>query len=133
MSETVTKVDDYKPTKNELKLIEALSNPEYRDLNITKLCQVVGISREAYYRMMRKPSFVAYYKKMQFEAVKSSIAKVLSATIEFAINEPRCHQDRKMLLEMAGMYDEKMKLEHSGGTDNTLTVKLEGELQEWAR
>jgi len=107
-------VDEYKPTTNERKLIEALCNPENRKLNVTELCKVVGISREAYYRMFRKPQFVEYYKRVQFEAVKQSAAKVLAATIEYAINEPKCHQDRKMILEMAGLYTEKVKQEITG-------------------
>lgn len=107
-------VDEYKPTTNERKLIEALCNPENRKLNVTELCKVVGISREAYYRMFRKPQFVEYYKRVQFEAVKQNAAKVLAASIEYAINDPKCHQDRKMILEMAGLYTEKVKQEITG-------------------
>lgn len=117
-----TKVDEYKPTAKEKKLIDTLCDPANRYKNITELCQVAGISREAYYKMFRKPQFVAYYKKVQFEAVKSSVAKVLAASIEFAISDPKCFQDRKMLLEMGEMYTEKIRQEHTGEGGGPLQI-----------
>jgi len=115
MAETVTKVDEYRPTAKEKRLVEAMSDPKNRNLNITELCKVAGISREAYYQMMRKPAFVEYYKRIQYEVVKSSIAKVLQSTIKFAIENPKCHQDRKMLLEMSGMYTPKQEVDTNIG------------------
>lgn len=115
-------LDNYKPTRKERALIEALSDPANKNKNVSELCQVAGISREWYYKLMQKPEFVAYYKKVQFEVVKSSIAKVLSAAIDFAINDPKCHQDRKMILEMADMYTEKIKQEMTGENGSPLQV-----------
>lgn len=121
-AETTTKLDIYKPSAKEMKLIEALSDPANRDKNVTDMCQAAGISREAYYIMMRKPEFLTYYKQVQFEVVKGSIAKVLAATIDFAINSPKCHQDRKMILEMGEMYKEKIQQEHTGADGVPLRV-----------
>lgn len=115
MEETATRVDTYKPTGNEMKLIEALSNPENRDLNISELCQLIGISRQAYYKMFKKPDFVKYYNDFQLELVKSNIGDVIKATLFFAMNEPKCHQDRKMILEMGKVYTPKQEIEHAGG------------------
>jgi hypothetical protein len=115
-------VDNYKPTAKEKKLIDVLCDPAHRYKNITQICQVAGISREAYYKMFRKPQFVAYYNRVQFEVVKQNIAKVLAATIEFAISDPKCHQDRKMLLEMGNMYTEKVKQEITGEGGGPITV-----------
>lgn len=128
---TAANVDDYKPTPKEKKLIEVLCDPEHRHKNITKICQVAGISREAYYRMFRKPQFVAYYHRVQFEVVKQAAAKVLAASIEYAINDSKCHQDRKMILEMAGLYTEKIKQEISGegGGPIGVTVVFSDKLQ----
>lgn len=120
----MTKHDEYEPTAKERRLIEAMSEPDNRNLNKTALCKVVGISRDAYYAMFKKPEFVAYHKKVQFEVVKGSIAKVLNATIEFATTDPRCHQDRKILLEMAGVYTEKIQQEHSGKSGGPITVRF---------
>lgn len=126
MAETAAKnpinLDNYKPTRKEKALLEALSNPANRNCNVSELCQVAGISREWYYKLMQKPEFIAYYKKVQYEVIKGSIAKVLSATIDFAINDPKCHQDRKMLLEMADMYTEKKELKQDIQGEMGLTV-----------
>lgn len=119
MSEATTKTDIYKPTAKEKNLIEAMSDPNNRDKNVTELCQAAEISRDSYYAMMRKPEFLAYYKQVQFEVVKGSIAKVLAATIDFAVNEPKCHSDRKIILEMGDMYREKKEV------DVNLNKKLE--------
>lgn len=121
MAETATKVDTYKPTGNELKLIEALSNPENRELNVSEICELIGISRQAYYKMFKKPDFVKYYNDFQLELVKSNIGEVIKASIHFAITEPKCHGDRKMLLEMGKVYVPKQDIGLSGGLDNTNT------------
>lgn len=122
MAETATKADIYKPTAKERKLIEVMSEPMNRNLNVTELCQSAEISRDSYYTMMRKTEFLAYFKQAQFEVVKGSIAKVLSATIDFAINEPKCHQDRKIILEMGEMYKEKIQQEMTGADGVPLKV-----------
>lgn len=114
MVETETKVDTYRATGNELKLIEALSNPENRELNVSQVCELIGISRQAYYKMFRKPEFVKYYNDFQMDLIKSNIGDVIKATIFFAINEPKCHGDRKLILEMGKVYTPKLDLEHSG-------------------
>ena len=111
MAEKEKKLHEYRPTQNELKLIEALCDPANREKNITEICELVGISRRAYYNMFAKPEFVEYYRKVQFEAVRNRIAQVLQSTIKFAIENPKCHQDRKMLLEMASMYTPKQELD----------------------
>lgn len=114
MTETGTTVDTYKPTGNELKLIEALSNPENREKNVSEVCELIGISRQAYYKMFKKPEFVKYYNDFQLELVKSSIGDIIKATIFFGVNDPKCHQDRKMILEMGKVYTPKQDIEHSG-------------------
>lgn len=118
MAEAATTVDKYKATVNELKLIEALSNPENRDLNISEVCELIGISRQAYYKMFKKADFVKYYNDFQLELIKSHIGDVLKATIHFATTEPKCHGDRKILLEMGRVYTPKQELEHSGNPLN---------------
>lgn len=110
-AESSTKADIYKPTAKEKSLIEAMSDPENRFLNVSELCKVAEISRDSYYSMMKKPQFLEYYKQAQFEVVKGSIAKVLNATINFAVSNPKCHGDRKILLEMGEMYREKKDIE----------------------
>lgn len=123
MAETAeTKLHEYKPTGNELRLIEALTDPANRQMNVTEICELVGISRRAYYNMFAKPEFVEFYRKVQFEAVRNRIAQVLQSTIKFAIENPKCHQDRKMLLEMGGIYTEKKEVKQDIQGEMGLTV-----------
>lgn len=120
-----TEVNTYKATVNELKLIEALSNPENRDLNISQVCELIGISRQAYYKMFKKPDFVKYYNEFQLELVKSRIGDVIKATILFAITEPKCHGDRKMLLEMGKVYTPKHEIESRSEVVNRYEYHIE--------
>jgi predicted DNA-binding protein YlxM (UPF0122 family) len=122
MAETATTVDTYKATANELKLIEALSNPENRELNISEVCELIGISRQAYYKMFKKPEFVKYYNDFQLELVKSSIGDIIKATLFFGMTDPKCHQDRKMILEMGKVYTPKQDIEHSGQMTNKIDL-----------
>jgi hypothetical protein len=119
MAETATKVDTYKPTAGEMKLIEALSNPENRDINVSELCLLIGISRAAYYKMFAKDEFVKFYNEFQFKLIKGNIGDIIKATVRFATESAGNHADRKMLLEMAGVYNEKVNMNMSGGTNNT--------------
>lgn len=122
MAETATKVDTYKPTAGELKLIEALSNPENRDLNVVELCLLIGISRAAYYKMFAKDEFVKYYNDFQFKLIKGNIGDIIKATVRFATESASNHADRKMLLEMSGMYKEKIQQEVTGADGVPLKV-----------
>ena len=122
MAETATTVDTYRPTGNELKLIEALSNPENRELNVSEVCELIGISRQAYYKMFKKPEFVKYYNDFQVELIKSNIGDVIKATIYFATQSAANHQDRKMLLEMGGLYTEKKEVKQDLTAQGTLNV-----------
>lgn len=129
MADTATKVDTYKPTGNELKLIEALSNPENRELNVSEICELIGISRNAYYKMFKKADFVKYYNEFQIELVKSNIGEVLKATLHFATTSASNHNDRKILLEMGGLYTEKSKLEHTGEGGSPLQVVFSSKMR----
>lgn len=122
MAETATKVDTYKPTAGELKLIEALSNPENRDLNVVELCLHIGISRAAYYKMFAKDEFVKFYNDFQFKLIKGNIGDIIKATVRFATESASNHADRKMLLEMSGMYKEKIQQEVTGADGVPLKV-----------
>jgi len=114
VDEVSTEVNTYKVTHKEMKLIEALSNPENKDLNISETCELIGISRVAYYKMFKKPDFVKYYNQFQIELVKNQIGDVIKATVLFATTDSKCHGDRKLLLEMGGIYTPKQDINHSG-------------------
>lgn len=102
----MTKNDIYKPTAAEKKLLEVLINPENLGKNVTELCNLANVSRNKYYDAMKKQPFQELVKHTTLELVKAKIGDVLNATYIYALGE-KGHQDRKVLLTMAGLYAEK--------------------------
>lgn len=111
---TLTGTDTYIPTPAEAKIIEALANPANKQLSVSAICQLAGVSRQTYYEMFKKPEFVEYYQEFQRSLIKSSVGDIIKAMLQFALSNPKNHQDRKMLLEMATMYTQKTEIEHAG-------------------
>jgi len=107
--------DGYLPTPVEIKLVEVLLNPESYKKSITEKCQMAGISRDSYYRIMKNPEFAEFYNEQIKANIKADIGEVIQATHHFAVRFPGNHQDRKMLAEMAGAYTEKQEIKHLGG------------------
>ena len=105
----------YIPTPAEQKLLDVLFNPEHFGKNIRKLCSEAGVVHTVYYDAMKKPEFVRYYNDMFKELLKGKVGDIIAAAYKFATTEAKCHQDRKMLLEMAGEYREEkdINLQHS--------------------
>lgn len=102
----MTKNDNYTPTVAEKKLLEVLINPENLGKSVTELCNLADVSRNKYYDAMKKTSFQELVKHTTMELIKGKIGDVVNATYLYALGE-RGHQDRKMLLTMAGLYAEK--------------------------
>lgn len=102
----MTKNDIYKPTAAEKKLLEVLINPEHLGKNVTELCNLANVSRNKYYDAMKKQPFQELVKNTTLELVKGKIGDVLNATYIYALGE-KGHQDRKVLLTMAGIYADK--------------------------
>lgn len=92
-------------TESEIKLLEVLTNPEYRMKSIKEICLIAGISRATYYRAFEKPEFQAIYKQQSKALVDQSIAPVLNTFVREALRGS--FQHGKVLLEMAGLYSEK--------------------------
>ena len=116
-----TNNDEYKPTYAEEKLIEVLSNPEHLGKTITEKCKIADISRDMFYRVMKKPGFIKYYNNLMIEVIKGKVGDIINATAKFA-QLPKNHQDRKLLLEMANIYTPKEKMEISGENGEALNV-----------
>ncbi len=106
MSKTGTKPNEYRPTKAEKKLLETLVNPDNIGLNVEDLCAVAKISKNTYYVAMKKPEFVKLVNETTLELVKGKVSDVLNASYLYALTE-KGFQDRKILLQMAGLLVEK--------------------------
>jgi hypothetical protein len=106
-------------TESEQKLLEVLTNPDYRMKSIKELCLIAQISRATYYRAFEKPEFQALYKAQSRALVDQSIAPVLNTFVREALRGS--FQHGKVILEMAGLYSEKSTLELTG--EVTLTAE----------
>jgi len=90
--------------------------------NISKACEEVGIERKTFYNWMKEPKF----KEMYDNAIKQHNDLIYSKIYKLAAKE-----DKDMLKFWAKTqmkdwgFTEKQELEHSGGTENTNTLKVE--------
>lgn len=118
----MTEKDKYKPTAAEKRLLEVLINPDYLGKNVTELCNLAEISRNKYYDAMKKKDFQSLVADTTQDLIKGKIGDVLNATYKYSLTA-KGHQDRKVLLTMAGLYVDKKETEISGGLDivNTST------------
>ena len=122
MSEKLTEANKYKPTPAEKKLLEVLINPDYVGKSVTAICKAAKVSRFKYYDAMKNESFVELVNETTMSLIKGKVSDVLNATYKYALTE-KGHQDRKVLLTIAGIYVDKKETEISGGLDiaNTST------------
>jgi hypothetical protein len=112
---------DYKPTEKEKNLLEVLLNPENRMKSITDICKLAKCTRPVYYEAFTKDGFVELYKRSSQDLVKQSVAPVLNTFIREA--KRGSFQHGKVLLEMAGVYSDKLEL--AGGVSADMTIKVE--------
>lgn len=116
MSKGNTKANKYKLTAAEKKLFEVLVNPEHTGKTVKELCSLAKIGRTKYYDAMGKEAFVNLVNETTMDLIKGKAADVLNATYKYALKE-KGHQDRKLILTIAGIYTDKQEIEHSGGID----------------
>ena len=109
----MTKSDIYTMTAAGKKLFQVLIDPQYLGKNVDELCQIADVSRDTYYRLMKDDRFTQEVTNTSKQLVMAKIGDVINATYENAIGE-RGHQDRKMLLTMAGLYTDKQEIDSKG-------------------
>lgn len=102
---------NYEPTEKEKNLLEVLINPDYRMKSITDICRAAKCTRNIYYNAFEKPGFVELYKQYTTNLVKQSVASVINTFIREA--QRGSFQHGKVLLEMAGLYTDKIEIEGS--------------------
>ncbi|WAW14409.1 phBC6A51 family helix-turn-helix protein [Peptostreptococcus equinus] len=114
----MTKDDIYGLTKAETRLLEVLVNPESVGKSVKYICEQAKISRNTYYKVMKKEKFKHIVKDSVLESMRGNVASILNATYINALS-PKGHQDRKLLLSMLGIYSEKQDV---NAINNTVTV-----------
>lgn len=129
----MTEKDKYKPTAAEKRLLEILINPEHLGKNVTELCNLAEVSRNKYYDAMKKKEFQSLVADTTQDLIKGKIGDVLNATYKYSLTA-KGHQDRKVLLTMAGLYVDKKETEISGGlkVNNPFAGLTEEELRKLA-
>lgn len=118
----ITLDNGYIPTAGEEKLIAALADPNNFGKSVTAKCKAAGISRTVFYDSVKKPGFMELYNSMMMDMVRASVGDILAASIKYAASEKGAYQDRKMLLEMAGIYTPKQVQELQGAGGEPLQV-----------
>lgn len=126
--------------ETQAKILTALLDPELRQLPVVAICDQIGISRATWYRHRSEPSFRQRFSALCTEALTDHVAPVLSVLATSAALPGRDgHPDRKLFLEVAGMYQpaSRVQVEGAGGerraaadlTDEQLVMAFEGREQ----
>jgi L-2-hydroxyglutarate oxidase LhgO len=102
------KSTNYEPTEKEKVLLDVLLNPENRMKSITDVCKLAGCSRNVYYEAFAKSGFSELYKQKSTDIVRQSVAPVLNTFVREA--QRGSFQHGKVLLEMAGVYSDKLEI-----------------------
>jgi hypothetical protein len=92
---------EYRPTREERKLLEVLLNPIHRHKSVVDLCTTAEVDRKVYYRAFEKPDFEAYFKRESKRIADRSVAAVINAFVKQAV--AGSHKHGVTILEMAGM------------------------------
>lgn len=103
-------------TKAEQSLLITLINPENRMKSVADICKIAKMDRSTYYRAFQKPEFVEEYNKRSVDLVKQNVAPIINTFVREA--QRGSFQHGKILLEMAGMYNEKLKLSADVNVNN---------------
>ena len=122
MSKNQTNDNIYRPTPAEKKLLEVLVSPENTGKSVHDLCNLANISRFKYYQAMKKPDFVKLVNETTLELIKGKVSDILNASYTFALTE-KGFQDRKILLQMAGLLVEKTETTINGSLDISESAK----------
>ena len=112
----MTKSDKWRMSTAGEKLFKVLIDPQYLGKNVDELCQIADVSRDTYYRLMKDDNFTHEVTETSRKLVMAKIGDVINATYDNAIGE-RGHQDRKLLLTMAGLYTDKQETNVTGSLD----------------
>ena len=97
------------------RLAAALCDPASMQLSITDLCKGLEIDRNTYYFYMRRADFMAAVRELRQAHLQLLIPGVVGLAVQSAAILGRDgHQDRKMILEMAGEYRQEVGVDVSG-------------------
>lgn len=114
----------YIPTAAEEKLLEVIANPDHFGKNVTERCKLAGVTRTTFYDAMQKRGFVDYYNGLMLNLIRSSVGDIITATIKFGTKSKANSADRRILLEMAGIYAPRVVNEITGEGGGPLRIEF---------
>ena len=104
----------------------AMADPESLKLTNIELARRAGISEKRFYTLMGDPMYRAWVNEQRQRTLNRYVDQILTASVKTAAKDGReGHQDRRMLLEMTGLYQPK-GAEGGGGGGQPLTIIIGG-------
>ena len=109
----IFELDDkvYIPTPVQATLLKALCECPAGTRRVEDICRVAKISLDSYYRSMRDPNFRKAYYSVLMDSLTVKAGKVIDSVFKYGTENAKCHSDRKMMLEMLGLYEKKQKVD----------------------
>ncbi len=97
-------------TRIQAQIIAVCCDPANLKLTNREIIERVGCSITQYYRWLKDPDFQARRRQAMLDALRSSIQQVIGVALNTALEPGKeGHADRKMLLEMSGLYQPATK------------------------
>lgn len=121
---------EYQPTLAEEKLIEVLLNPDHRLKPIREKCTIAGVDHKVYYRAFAKPEFAEHVAALAKQVAASAVLPTVQAFAKEA--ERGSFQHGMAILDMAGAYSPKQKVEHTGSSGGPVQFIMTG-LDTWRK
>jgi hypothetical protein len=105
-------------TRAEQNLLAVLVNPAFNQPDTTneQRFNAAKISESRFYGIMTDPWFKEQHKNAVFQMIRSNVGSIINASVKTAQQEGRNgFMDRRMLMEMSGMYVPKQAFDHTTG------------------
>ena len=105
---------------SEIKLTAVLMDPAKAKLTGVEKAELAGISERTYRRLMADPEFVQSVRDQFLSRVFEQVAPIVDAAERVAVVPTKDgFNDRRMLLEMAGLVETTANARHSGEVKTT--------------
>ena len=98
------------PTELETKIIEFFLNPENKGITQKDAAKIIGCHYNSVTNVLNKPQVTEIMRDIAMSEVRSAIGPILRATTKFAIQNAHSYADRRMLLEMLGVYQNQKNI-----------------------
>ena len=105
------------------RVFAVVTNPKHFRKTRNQQHRLAKVSRSRFYAILADPEFRQATHEHVLTRLCSAGAKIINAAVESSLLPGRDgHQDRRMLLTMAGLYSDKQTIEHGGSVEHRLTI-----------